>query len=106
MNPLIWFSSEASAALCLTLVHSLWQVSLAVALLWCIGRLARRLSVERLYALYVAGLVVCLAALPVTYAMLYSPPTSAPNETAPVEATDNAVESSAAPVGGVTPVEP
>ncbi|MCO6047736.1 carboxypeptidase regulatory-like domain-containing protein [Aeoliella sp. ICT_H6.2] len=84
MNLASWFSPEASAALSLTLVHSLWQVSLAVVTLWCIGRIWGRMSVERSYALHVAALVICLIALPVTFATLYSPQQTGVTRSQPV----------------------
>ena len=59
-----------SVRLCLTLVHSLWQVALAAAVARAIGRLWRRRSVERSYAVHVAALVAALAAVPATYALV------------------------------------
>ncbi len=59
----------SSGRLCMTLVHSLWQVALFAAIAWGLGRLWRR-SIERSYALHVAALIAGLAAMPVTYALI------------------------------------
>jgi beta-lactamase regulating signal transducer with metallopeptidase domain len=58
-----------SSRLCLTLVHSLWQVALLAAIAWCCERVLRW-SVERRCAMYVAAMFAGLALLPVTFALL------------------------------------
>jgi protocatechuate 3,4-dioxygenase beta subunit len=60
---------ELSALLCLTLLHSLWQVGLLALAADVCGRIGRR-SVERQYAWHVAALVAGLVAMPVTLASL------------------------------------
>lgn len=59
-----------SGRLCLTLMHSIWQVSLLALVVWSIDRFWRKTSVERHYLLNVAALVTALAALPMTYQLL------------------------------------
>jgi Zn-dependent protease with chaperone function len=59
-----------SVRLCVTLLHSIWQVALAAALARGLPRLRRRRSVESSYAWHVAALLAALAALPVTYALV------------------------------------
>ena len=58
-----------SSRLCLTLVHSLWQVALLAAIVWCCERLLRW-SVERRYLMHVAAMVAALVLLPVTFAVV------------------------------------
>ena len=64
---------EFSSRLCLTLFHSVWQVALLAAAARAVDRLWRRRSVERRYALHVMVLVVSLAAMPITYALIEAP---------------------------------
>ncbi|MHB9049412.1 MAG: M56 family metallopeptidase, partial [Pirellulales bacterium] len=59
-----------SGRLCLTLVHSVWQVALFAAIAWGLDRLWRRRSVEGSYALHVAAILAGLAAMPITYALV------------------------------------
>ena len=92
-----------SGRLCLTLLHSVWQVALLVFIAWCVDRLWRHRSVERRYALNVAALVATFAAMPITYMLLdvAEKPAEVAVE-APVAAT--AVESRPTPVK-TSPVE-
>ncbi len=62
-----------SGRLCLTLLHSVWQVALLALVAWCVDWLLRGRSVERCYAVHVVALMVGLAAMPVTYAMIDVP---------------------------------
>src|SRR5690606_1731097 len=71
----ILLDEGTSGRLCLTLLHSLWQVALLVAIVWVIDRLGRKSSVERGYMLHVGALLAALVALPVTYALLPAPMT-------------------------------
>ncbi len=87
-----------SARLCLTLLHSLWQMTLLAAVAWGVGVWRGRSvkqkppqgsspgasvgappphdrSVERSYAIHVAALITGLVALPVTYAIVDVAPT-------------------------------
>lgn len=73
MNFPMLLDAGISGRLCLTLLHSLWQVVLLVVVAWVIDRVARKSSVERGYALHVAALFLALVALPVTYALLPAP---------------------------------
>lgn len=66
-----------SGHLCLTLMHSLWQVTLLALLVWCIDGFGKNASVERRYTLHVAALLVAIIALPVTYQLLDSNATEA-----------------------------
>jgi beta-lactamase regulating signal transducer with metallopeptidase domain/protocatechuate 3,4-dioxygenase beta subunit len=59
-----------SGRLCLTLLHSVWQVALLALVVWCIDRLWRSDSIERRYAMNVAALVTALVAMPVTYVLI------------------------------------
>lgn len=61
-----------SSRLCLTLLHSIWQVSLLVGLLWLVNRCWQKSTVERLYVLHVAALLFAILAIPVTF-MLVGP---------------------------------
>ncbi|MFZ5831791.1 MAG: M56 family metallopeptidase, partial [Planctomycetota bacterium] len=63
------FDPSFSGRLCITLVHSLWQVALCAAVAWVLGLIWRR-SVERSYAAHVAALLAGLVALPITYALV------------------------------------
>ena len=56
--------------LCMTLVHSMWQVALFAAMAWAIERLGRRRSVQSSYAVHMAALLAALAAMPMTYALV------------------------------------
>jgi beta-lactamase regulating signal transducer with metallopeptidase domain len=54
----------------LTLLHSLWQVALMVAIVEVLSRLWLKRWVERSYLVHVTALVMCLVAVPVTYLWL------------------------------------
>ncbi len=56
--------------LCMTLVHSLWQVAILAVLAWGAGRLLLRKSPRIGYAVHVAALLIALAAMPVTFALV------------------------------------
>ena len=73
MNPLAVFDPYVSSRLCLTLLHSLWQVALLVMVVWTIERVWRKPSVERSYGLYVSSLILSLMALPITFAVIRIP---------------------------------
>ncbi|WP_417392112.1 carboxypeptidase regulatory-like domain-containing protein [Gimesia sp.] len=77
---MIWNSlldPALSGRLCLTLLHSLWQVALLAALLWLVERCWQKITVERRYVLHVAALLFVLLALPVTF-LLVGPAASTP----------------------------
>ncbi|NOY40575.1 MAG: M56 family metallopeptidase [Planctomycetes bacterium] len=59
-----------SRRLCLALLHSLWAVALLAMVAWLIDQRWRKLSVERSYALHVGALLLSLAVLPVTFAVV------------------------------------
>ncbi|WP_442485078.1 M56 family metallopeptidase [Aeoliella sp. SH292] len=67
MNPLNWIGPETTTALSLTLLHSLWQVGLAVGVLWCVERIWRKIPIERNYTLHAGMLLLTLALLPMTF---------------------------------------
>lgn len=66
------FGPWHSERLCLTLVHSFWQVALLGFVVWAVDRIWRRKSVEWSYSLHVAALVLAVVALPLTYASVRS----------------------------------
>lgn len=59
-----------SSRLCLTLLHSLWQITLVALLVWCIDRLWKSLAVEQRYTLYVSALVLACLSLPINFQWL------------------------------------
>lgn len=56
--------------LCMTLVHSLWQVAILAAVAWSAGRLLFQRSPRVAYAMHVAALLIALAAMPITFALV------------------------------------
>ncbi|QDU87941.1 Regulatory protein BlaR1 [Pirellulimonas nuda] len=70
MNLLSLFTPELCGRLCMTLVHSLWQVAALAALAWAVARVWRGLSVEWSYAVHAAALVLSCACVPVTFLLL------------------------------------
>jgi len=56
-----------NSLLCLTLLHSLWQVTLLTLLVWCVDRLCKTISVEQRYTIYVTGLILASLSLPLNY---------------------------------------
>lgn len=75
---MIWNSlldPALSGRLCLTLLHSIWQVSLLASLLWLMERYWQKNAVERNYVLYVAALLFAILALPVTFVLVDHVPT-------------------------------
>jgi beta-lactamase regulating signal transducer with metallopeptidase domain len=78
MNAAVWFDSlgvdpQLCGRLCLTLAHSLWQLGLLAILATVIGRVRNRDNPERGYAIYVAALLLGIAALPITFAVVQVP---------------------------------
>ncbi|HVW38269.1 MAG TPA: hypothetical protein VHB99_13230, partial [Pirellulales bacterium] len=71
MNAHVLIDPVFCERLCLTLLHSIWQIAL-LALAARIWEWRRKPSVQSCYALYVGALAAGLAALPVTYAWLGS----------------------------------
>ena len=74
MNAL--FQSEFSGWLCLALGHSLWQAGVVAVVASVIAYALRRRSANVRYNVYLAGLLVSLAAFPVTLTMLRTLPTA------------------------------
>ncbi len=66
MNWATLIDMEFSGRLCLTLLHSIWQVTMLAAAAWTVDRIWGRRSVERSYAIYVTALLAGLAAMPIT----------------------------------------
>ena len=62
-----WLDPVLSGRLCLTLLHSLWQVALLTAFAVAVDRHSRSGSAERTYSIYTAALLISIAALPVTW---------------------------------------
>ena len=77
---------ELSGRLCLTLLHSLWQISALALVVWCIDQIWRNVSVERHYTVNVAALVVALFAIPITYQLtdVTEPKVNASSESAAI----------------------
>jgi beta-lactamase regulating signal transducer with metallopeptidase domain len=70
---MIWqglFDPTLSARICLTLLHSLWQIAIVACVAWGAERLLRRRSVEREYGIQVLALFVSLLLPPLTFAWL------------------------------------
>ena len=80
-----------SGRLCLTLLHSIWQVSLLIGVLWLVERCWQKNNVERHYVLYVTALLFAVLALPVTFALVDQTPTE------PVAARPSPVRTEALP---------
>lgn len=70
MSWALFFDPSTSGRLCAALLHSLWQAALLALVVAAIGRLWRKLSVEALYLIHVAALIVCAAAVPTTFWLL------------------------------------
>lgn len=66
------FDPELCNRICLTLAHSLWQVSLLAACAVLLVSRLRRDKPERGYAVYVGAMLLAIAALPITYWQLGS----------------------------------
>ncbi|MCA9063786.1 MAG: carboxypeptidase regulatory-like domain-containing protein [Planctomycetaceae bacterium] len=75
-----------SEQICLTLFHSLWQVSLLAAIAHLLYRRLKRHSIHASYVIHVGSLLIALLATPVTWLML---PSSANDSTAAVEAMES-----------------
>ena len=69
MNNALWLDPSISSRICLTLLHSLWQVGLLALVAWTVDRLWRR-SVDASDAVHVAAIVIALVALPITFTRL------------------------------------
>lgn len=67
---LISLDPELSSRLCLTLLHSLWQVSVLAFVVWCVNQIWRNGSIERHYTINVAALVLAFLAIPMTYQLI------------------------------------
>ena len=80
-----------SGRLCLTLLHSIWQVSLLIGVLWLVERCWQKNNVERHYVLYVTALLSAVLALPVTFALVDQTPSE------PVAARPSPVRTEALP---------
>lgn len=63
----IMLDPAISSRLCLTLLHSVWLVSLMALFAWIADRLVGRRAVERSYAIHVVALAASMLALPATY---------------------------------------
>jgi len=68
-----FINPAVSAKLCLTLLHTLWQVAVLAVLARIIERFWRQQSVERSYTLHVVTLCVAIIAVPVTYLLVDVP---------------------------------
>ena len=68
-----WADPVISGRICLTLLHSLWQVALFTVLAAIAARVLRRTSVERSYQFHLGALLAALIAIPVTYSLVEVP---------------------------------
>ena len=70
MNWLLSIDSAISGRICLTLLHSLWQVALLMIVAEAATRLLPRSTAQRSYAVFTLALMASLIAVPVTYRIL------------------------------------
>ncbi len=78
MTAPVWLASVSldsivCGRLCMTLAHSLWQIGLLAVLAALVCWLSKRDNPERDYAVYVGALLLGLAALPITFALVKVP---------------------------------
>ncbi len=66
------FDPQLCNRICLTLAHSLWQVSLLAACAFLLVSCLRRDKPERGYSVYVGAMLLAIVALPITYWQLGS----------------------------------
>jgi len=65
-----WADPIFSGRICLTLIHSLWQVALFALLASAAARVVRQQSAERSYRFHLAALFASLVVIPVTYSVV------------------------------------
>ena len=70
MSEQTFLDPELASRICLTLLHSLWQIVALVVLVWCCDRLLCRHSVQRSYGLHVFALFAVLLAMPITFQLM------------------------------------
>ena len=96
----LW-DADFCSRLGLVLLHSLWQVAVLAIVAWGVERLLLGRSVERSYSIHVAALLLSLAAMPVTYALIgrvVEPETPHVAQLAPQVDSPNSSTESALPV--------
>jgi beta-lactamase regulating signal transducer with metallopeptidase domain/uncharacterized GH25 family protein len=95
-----------SGRLCLTLLHSLWQIALLALAAWCVDRFVRNLSVERRYVVNVTLLVAALVLMPITYVLIdvSEPPREIAGEAPTFAAADNSQQRSVTPPPAEVPL--
>src|SRR4051812_1286856 len=97
------FSPEISTRICLTLMHSLWQVAAAALAAGVIVRFVKKASVEWSYLIHFVALVVSLLAVPATFVLL-SPHSPKGSESTEVLARDVEIHANhAAPTAETEP---
>ncbi|QEG00949.1 Regulatory protein BlaR1 [Stieleria maiorica] len=69
MNAWNFVSAELSWQICVTLLHSLWQIPLIALFIWLACRWGRS-TVERKYLLHVAGVFLSIAVVPLTFVLI------------------------------------
>ncbi|QDV41571.1 Regulatory protein BlaR1 [Stieleria neptunia] len=69
MNAWDVLSAELSWQICATLLHSLWQITLIAFFVWLICRWERA-TVEQKYLVHVAGLLLSIAVVPLTFVLV------------------------------------
>jgi beta-lactamase regulating signal transducer with metallopeptidase domain/uncharacterized GH25 family protein len=69
MNP-DWIAPAVTERLCLTLLHSLWQIVLITMAAWMVDRMFRSRSAERSYVILTSALIISIAALPATWCLI------------------------------------
>ncbi len=92
-----------SGQLCLTLLHSVWLVTLLAAFAWIVDRLVGRRAVERSYAIHVVALLASMMALPATYWVVAAQGVAPPVEVAAVA--EAAPTATPAPLAAESPDE-
>ena len=67
-----WLTADLATRICLTLLHSLWQIALLAMIASAVGRW-RRNDVNRSYSAHVAALLVGMLLIPVTFCCVDNP---------------------------------
>jgi beta-lactamase regulating signal transducer with metallopeptidase domain len=65
-----WIAPAVTERLCLTLLHSLWQIVLITMAAWMVDRMYRSRSAERSYVIFTSALTISIAALPATWCLI------------------------------------
>ncbi|MCA9265602.1 MAG: carboxypeptidase regulatory-like domain-containing protein, partial [Planctomycetales bacterium] len=74
MNALVWLTPELSTRVCVTLLHSLWQIAALAVVAWLAGRLWCKRSAERAYAAHALALLMSFVCVPITFLLTENRP--------------------------------